>query len=166
MKQCREAELARLSDTDSPLAPVRQPYRVAFNPGFRGEARNSVMVQDDNAVVPATIRAVPTERLAGAVEQYTRAVCGTADAHGGSLDIARERVELAQEWKRVQAAVVYEMSWMGASQDRQQLACRAVASRVLDAADGSLLGEGLRVPRDLVCEVLKQATPETPVDVT
>lgn len=119
---------------------------------------------EDNALIPATIRAVPTESLARAVQKYTRAVCGATDADGGSLDIGRQRVELAHEWKRVQAAVVYEMSWLGASQDHQRLACSSVVSRVLAAADGHLLAEGLSVPRELVCEVLKQATPETPVD--
>lgn len=122
-------------------------------------------MNEENVLVPATIRAVPTQGLEEAVEKYTRAVSGSFDASGGTLDIGRHRAELANEWRRVQASVVYEMSWLGATQDRQQLACTSVASRVFEASDSHLRGEGLSVPRQLVCELFKQATPETPVNV-
>jgi len=121
-------------------------------------------MSEDNALVPATIRAVPTQGLEGAVEKYTRALSGATAPDGAGLDIAGQRIELTHEWKRVQAAVVYEMSWLGATQDRQLLACSSVVARVLDAADVRLRQEGLSVPRELVCEVLKQATPATPVE--
>ncbi|MGB8403977.1 MAG: hypothetical protein WCE30_07910 [Mycobacterium sp.] len=120
---------------------------------------------EENGLVPATIHAVPTHDLETAVEQYIRAVSGSTGANGDKLDIGRQRVELANEWRRVQSAVVYEMSWLGASQDRQQLACASVIFRVLQAADDRLRDEGLYIPRQLVCDVCNQATPETPVNI-
>lgn len=120
-------------------------------------------MSEEDMLLPATIRALPTHHLQEAVEQYTRAIWSSPDASGNSLDIGRQRVALANEWKRVQAAVVYEMSWLGDSEDRQLLVCSLVASRVFEAADRCLRNVGLEIPRELVCEIFTQTTPKTPV---
>lgn len=111
-------------------------------------------------LIPAAVRSLPTRSFEQAVEMYCWAVRDVevnADA--------RYRALLVDEWERVQDHVVDEMNRLSATPAGLRAACVWILTRVFASVDVRLRGQGYGVPRQLVCRVLTDATPGTPVNV-